>query len=269
MPYFTSDGTNLFVDVSGSGSPLLMLHELTLDHRQWTAQKEALRGHCRVFRMDLRDHGRSARTASGHTGKGWAADVQRGLVQFGMDRHNPGKLIAHGFACEAALQVALSEPRRLHALLLVAPIVWGAPLSTEWQDLWRSLQQNMEREDLEAVLHRLRQDPSYAGVCAVAALERAVTEMQQNFSGGPLHTTERDEGTPTFERLSECQTPTLVLIGSKDRPDFKEIAAAVAQRLPTARLQECEGAAHFPNLEAPEAFNQIVLDWLAEKTPHT
>ena len=268
MPYFTSDGTNIHVEISGTGMPLLMLHELTLDHRQWTAQKEALRGERKVFRMDFRGHGRSARPASGHSWTGLAADVQRGLVQFGMDRLNPGVIVAHGHACDVALQVAIAEPRRIRSLLLVTPILWGAPLSTEWRDLLRAVRRSVEADELEEAMNLLRQDSSFSGVRSNADLLRVVKEMQQGFSG-LLPLQEEEQSRATFERLGECTTPTLVLSATGDRGDFKEIAATLGQRLPAARLHACDGVAHFPNLEAPEEFNRIVLDWLQDSAPRS
>lgn len=264
MPYFTSDGTNIHVEMSGSGTPLVMLHELALDLRQWTPQKEVLRGNHQVFRLDFRGHGRSARAASGHSWNGWTTDVLRGLVQFGIDRHRPGTLIAHGYACEVALRVALAEPRRVTSLLLVAPMVWGASVSAEWQELLQSMRRAVSADDFDGAMALLRSDVSYAGVCRDPQLERAVREMQQGFSGDFLLAEEPDEGAPTLERLRECPAPTLVVQAALDRRDFNETAETLVERLPAARLVTFEKAAHFPNLENPEAFNRIVLDWLLE-----
>jgi pimeloyl-ACP methyl ester carboxylesterase len=267
MPYFTSDGTNIHVEMSGDGSPLLFLHALTLDHRQWTSQKEALRGSFQVFRMDFRGHGRSARTVTGHSWAGWAADVQRGLVQLGMDRLQPGVVVAHGHACEVALHVALAEPRRIRALFLVAPVVSGAPLSPQWRELVHSVRQLAEAGELEEALAMWRQDASYVGVRAQATLERAIKEMQQGFSGDSFQVLDENGGESLFERLGECNTPVCVLSPAQDRRDFRDLAASLGERLPHARVHEWEGVAHFPNLESPDGFNRILRDWLEESAP--
>ena len=263
MPWFTSEGVNMHVDVSGTGAPLLLLHEVTLDHRQWTPQSEVLRGTYRVFRLDWRGHGKSASSPSGHGWTGFAADAQRALVQVGMDRQHPGTVIAHGYACDAALQLARREPRAVRALVLVAPAIWGATFGDEWNALLAAMRAAAQADDLARALELLRADVAFAGVRADADLERSVRTMQERFSGDWLRTPSADTGLPTAAQLDECKVPILVLSGSRDRGDFGSTAALVAARAPQARLQQLTGAAHFPNLERPEAFNRVLLDFLA------
>jgi pimeloyl-ACP methyl ester carboxylesterase len=67
---------------------------------------------------------------------------------------------------------------------------------------------------------------------------------------------------PAVGRLSEIQAPTLVLIGAHDVPDMLTIADLLEREVAGARKVVFAGAAHLPNMEQPEEFNRVVLDFL-------
>jgi 3-oxoadipate enol-lactonase len=63
-------------------------------------------------------------------------------------------------------------------------------------------------------------------------------------------------------RLGTVKVPTLVVCGADDpgtpAPENRKLAGLV----PGARYEEIAGMRHFPNVEAPDAFNKIMLGWL-------
>jgi pimeloyl-ACP methyl ester carboxylesterase len=67
---------------------------------------------------------------------------------------------------------------------------------------------------------------------------------------------------PAAARLDQLRTPTLVVVGDQDQPDFVALADRLAAEIPGARKEVIEGAAHVPGLERPEEFNRIVLEFL-------
>jgi 3-oxoadipate enol-lactonase len=68
---------------------------------------------------------------------------------------------------------------------------------------------------------------------------------------------------PESDRLGEVDVPTLVLTGDEDVGDIHSIADRLATGIPGAERATIAGAAHLPNLERPEEFDRIVLDFLA------
>ena len=265
MPFFTSNGANIHIDVAGNaGAPILFVHGFTLDHRQWAPQREVLAASHRVFRMDLRGHGRSARAVRGYTWTGLAADVQRALVQVGMDRLQPGFLVGHSISADAVLQAALAEPRALKGIVIAAPAVWGWEFSAEWKALLHEMRRHAAAHDLARALETFRADPVFVGVRAQPMLETAVRSMQSSYSGESLLSDEVDSGVPTLERLADCKTPLLVVRSERDRDDFRTAAAEVAARAPRAHVVDIDGAGHFANLEAPRAFDRALQDFFAE-----
>lgn len=62
--------------------------------------------------------------------------------------------------------------------------------------------------------------------------------------------------------LPTIDVPTLVVTSTGDRLIPSEVSAAMAGAIPGARLEMLEGAGHLTNLEAPEAFNRLLLEHL-------
>jgi pimeloyl-ACP methyl ester carboxylesterase len=53
--------------------------------------------------------------------------------------------------------------------------------------------------------------------------------------------------------LAAVIAPALVLVGERDKPDFRAMSERMARELPNAELAVIEGAAHLPSIDAPEA----------------
>ena len=72
---------------------------------------------------------------------------------------------------------------------------------------------------------------------------------------------------PAITRLEELRVPMLVVVGELDMPDIHDIADMLVAANPNARKVVIEGVAHMVNLERPEEFNRVVLDYLAGLSP--
>jgi non-heme chloroperoxidase len=57
MHFLADDGEVIHLQVSGNGSPIIMLHGWTASHREWSPFLDQLTPHHRVFRWDARGHG--------------------------------------------------------------------------------------------------------------------------------------------------------------------------------------------------------------------
>jgi pimeloyl-ACP methyl ester carboxylesterase len=69
--------------------------------------------------------------------------------------------------------------------------------------------------------------------------------------------------------LQHVRVPTLVITGSQDSLTPIGDAEELAELIPHARLVELRGAAHGLMVEAPNAFNSAVLDFLDETSDAT
>jgi 3-oxoadipate enol-lactonase len=63
-------------------------------------------------------------------------------------------------------------------------------------------------------------------------------------------------------QLPSVRVPLLVVCGSDDPGTPASENRRLAGLVPGARYEEIAGMKHFPNVEAPDAFNRIMLGWL-------
>jgi pimeloyl-ACP methyl ester carboxylesterase len=68
---------------------------------------------------------------------------------------------------------------------------------------------------------------------------------------------------PALQQLGTIQMPTLIIVGERSAPDMQRIANILERELPDARKYMLH-AGHMANMELPQEFNQVVLDFLAE-----
>ena len=59
------------------------------------------------------------------------------------------------------------------------------------------------------------------------------------------------------------RVPTLVLCGEQDAVTPLADHAAIAARVPGARLERIPECGHLSTLEQPQAVNRVLVDWLA------
>jgi 3-oxoadipate enol-lactonase len=74
----------------------------------------------------------------------------------------------------------------------------------------------------------------------------------------------------TFDRqaaLADIRVPTLLVGGEFDRVAAPAVMKQMATAMPRARYAELAGIGHLMNLEAPEAFDELLLDFLREPAP--
>lgn len=71
---------------------------------------------------------------------------------------------------------------------------------------------------------------------------------------------ERPDSTPD---LGSIDVPTLVITSTADQLIAADVSAEMASRITGARLETIEGVGHLTNLEAPEAFDRLLLEHLA------
>jgi len=67
---------------------------------------------------------------------------------------------------------------------------------------------------------------------------------------------------PTKDQLGSIAAPTLVMVREHDIPDFHEIASMLTTGIPGACQLALPNAGHMANLDAPEAFNHALLEFL-------
>jgi len=259
------NGAQIAFDVAGSGPAVLLLHAGIGDRRMWDAQVPAFAEHFTVIRFDARGFGETVKPDVPFSPY---ADAIALLDYLTISRAH---FVGVSMGSQTAIEAAVAAPDRVSALVAVAART-GTPVSPALCAEWDRVNELYEAGDIAgAVEYELRMwvdgpDRSPAAV-DVEGRERG-REMN-----AALFVRDDDAGEeipldpPAAERLAEISTPTLIVYGDKDVMDVREAAGPLATTIPGARLAVIPDAAHLPQMEQPELFNEIVLEFLLALSP--
>lgn len=253
------NGTRLHYEVSGSGAPVVLIHGLCLDLRMWDDQVPTLTERYRVVRYDVRGFGKSdqpVRAAFRHVD-----DLRALLDDLGI---GAAHVVGLSMGGRIALHHALLYPQQTLSLTLVDSALDGY----EWSEEWIG--------SLEAIEERARADGTAAGNAmwlehelftparTNAQCSAKLAEIVNECSGENWVDESPVQGIdpPGGRRLAEVSVPTLVVVGKHDLPDFQRIADKLAAGIPQAKKVAITDAGHMSNMEQPQAFNALLLEFL-------
>jgi 3-oxoadipate enol-lactonase len=262
-----ADGGRLYFEVAGSGSPVVLIHSGITDSRGWDPQVAAFAAGYRVLRYDLRGLGRSD---LGHGSYSNVDDLVMLLDAVGFER---AALVGVSMGGALALDVALQHPDRVSALVLVGAGISGWEPPDSFKAQMDEVDALFERGLIDQVVERELEIWLYGKGRTAAdvdpAVRQAVGEMDRN-NGLRFPSDAKPEPIepPAIGRLAEVQVPTLVIVGDLDVDHVQEGARVLTNGIKGARMAVMDGVAHVPNMERPEAFNRLVLDFLSERSLH-
>lgn len=265
-------GGRLYYEVDGQDEgaedrpALVLLHAGIADLRMWEPQVPSFAERYRVVRYDTRGFG-------GTTSEDVAFSNRQDLLEL-LD--HLGVAQAHLVGCSRggmiALDFTLEHPERVRSLVAVAsgPGGFDAKVGDDLKALWSEMERLEEAKDWEP-LTDLEVALWVDGPGQSA--DRVAPELRESVRGWILdsyrrHGQEKTEPQvlqpPAVGRLSEIRVPTLVILGDLDNDASLAASEALAAGVAGARRVVFRGAAHLPNLEQPERFSKVVLDFLEE-----
>jgi 3-oxoadipate enol-lactonase len=262
--FLAVDGGRIYYEVEGDGHPLLLIHGGLGSLRMWDGQVPAFAQRYRVIRYDTRGFGRTETEDVEFADRADAAAV---LDHVGADS---AYVVGQSRGGSIALDLFLEHPERVDALVSVAGGIGGyerpddmeRPPWVEMERLWKSKEWEALAEfETQVWVDGWGQPPT-----------RVDQELRRKVRGWILTTyqDEKVEGRPqTLDppaalRLGEVRVPTLVVVGDADEPGAVAVGRHLADSVAGARVSEFPGVAHMIQLEEPQRFEQLVLDFLAE-----
>ena len=258
--YADVNGTRLFYEVAGAGPTLALIHGFGLDTRMWDDQLAPFVRRYRVLRYDARGFGRSAVPAAERYSH--ADDLKALLEYLAIEQ---AALLGFSLGGGIALSFALTYPATTRALIVAGSALpglrWSAELAASFGAVWsagRTL-------GVAAARQRWLQHPLFGPILERPGPAARLIRMVSDYSGWEwLNTDPQQIPRPSpAERLGEIRAPTLAIVGERDLPDFQSIAELIGRAVSGARKVTLPGAGHVVNMEAPERFNRLVLDFLA------
>jgi 3-oxoadipate enol-lactonase len=248
---------------SGWGPTVLLVHAGIADRRMWDDQVGPFAdAGWTVVRADLPGFGETP--PPDRPVALWAA-LRDLLDHLGVER---AVVVGASLGGRAAVDLALAAPGRVRALVLVGSGLAGHPFQEPALfELWDQSEGAIERGDhLEAA--RVEIDTWVVGMgrgpsAVDPAVRRRVEAMLLDaYAHGEADLEEPDPA--ATGRLGQVAAPALVVVGQHDRPDIHAMAGVLTAGIPGAELALLGGTAHLPNMEQPEAFNRVVLEFLAK-----
>ncbi|MGC5010057.1 alpha/beta fold hydrolase [Streptosporangium sp. DT93] len=253
---------DLFWTDTGTGRPVVLLHGGFVDHHMWDDQIPVLASRYRVVAPDARGHGRSANATEPYRPTDDLAALLRRLDT------GPAILVGVSMGAGIAVDTALEHPELVDAVVVsgagTSEPYFTDPWTTRGLATWHAA---MAAGDLDASVegfmlfaagpHRALDDldPEVAG--RLRRMARAT--MSKHTGGEPdLLVPVRD----TWERAATIGVPVLAINGAADSPDHVGMAERLAGAVAGGRAVSIQGAAHYPNMERPEEFDEILGDFL-------
>ena len=258
-------GSGLAFEVAGDGPPVLLIHEGISDRTFWDPQWESRdwRRRLTMVRYDQRGFGESADPSGPYSLHEDALEV---LDAAGVERT---ALIGASIGGAAAIDLVLSAPKRIEAVVAVAATPGGWEHSAEQMAKFAEIDETWERGGIDAAnelelrmwvdgVGRTAADVEPVVREAIAHVNRALIERQGGWAE-EIEPTELEP--PAIERLEEIAAPVLVVTGAHDQPSVNAGAAALAAGT-GAETIEIAGTAHAISLERPSEFAQAVVPFI-------
>jgi len=285
MPHISArDGTRLYYEESGQGTPVIFVHEYAGDYRTWEMQMRFFSRAHRCVTYSQRGYPPSDIQS---VGAKYSQDIARDDVVALMDalKIERAHVVGHSMGAYTALHVGIHAPARCISVV-AAGCGWGSTPDVK------------KREEMKALAAETGKLFATEGIKAAAAKYADAPMRQAQKNKDPRgyaefarmlaeHSAEGHAHTmlnlqlkrPTLwemeAALKKFSVPLLVIVGDEDEPCI-DGSVYLKRTAPTAGLLVIPRSGHNIPMEEPAAFNAALADlfaaaeagrWLAHK-PH-
>jgi pimeloyl-ACP methyl ester carboxylesterase len=271
------DGTPInYVDVGSPGlhEPVVLVHGLGGQWQNWLENIPRLAQERRVLALDLPGHGLTPEPADGEISiSGYGRCVDAFCERLGLGKV---ALVGNSMGGFVAAEVAIQFPARVSRLTLVSaagissadalqrPVLLFGRMAT-------AIATNTAARYRMLAARPITRHASLALVARHPRLLKADLAYEAFFKGA---------GKPGFDdalraclnydfrdRLPDVKVPTLIVWGEKDSIIPVRDANEFERLIPDSRKLVMRDTGHIPMAERPQAFNDVLCEFLAEEGP--
>lgn len=263
------------VRVFGSGPPLLLVHGLMTTSYSWRYVLELLGAHHTLYMPDLIGAGRSDKPNLSYHPDALADSIGETMQALGI---YGAPIIGNSLGGYLAMRLALREPSatsrlvnlhspglptvRMYLLSAVLAAVPGFFAVLRWlvfRDPLRWVHNNVHYFD--ETLKSREEHRQYAEPISTHDGCRGFGSMLAE----TLHVSPMREFEKTLKALPRFPVPLCLVYAERDKVVPPVVGDRLRALLPDAQFIKLRDASHFAHVDAPEAFVQAVLPFLAQK----
>ena len=269
--YVQVGGSGIRFWVEGDGPALILVPGLAASAEFWQYNVRPLAARHRVYALDLPGFGKSDKKIEDFSLANAAAFMARFMDAVGIERASLAGNSLGGVVCA---QTAVQFPERVRNLVLVGSAGFGRELSLylrlwsvpvlgdlafrTYQGLFPSLKRWAFRRPDSIDDQWLSGTAAVLRSPAVRKNTLKVARMGVNLRG------QREEMLGDFRReVAAMDIPTLIIWGGRDYVVPIAHAYAAQKLIPDSEVRVMERCGHVPQVERPEEFNGLVLDFLS------
>lgn len=229
------------------------------DLSMWDGQVAALERDFNVLRYDLRGHGGTPASWGAYTIELLVSDLAALLDQLNIRRTS---VIGLGLGGAIAQAFALAHPDRVDKLM---PCCCRARMVPDFAAMWHKLRETVSTNGLESIVEPTVQRWFSEDFKSrhPEVLEKIRKMIRSTTQEGYMGVTAAFLGLDVEAELGSIKAPTLYVSGAEDRlggpPALME---GLAAKVKGARHVSVPNAAHIANIQNPEGFNRVLMDFL-------
>lgn len=257
MPVLQLQDLALYYEVTGDGSPLLLIHGLGSSSRDWEMQIEPFAKDYQVITLDLRGHGQSGKPPGPYSIRMFAEDTAALVRRIDI---LPAHVVGISMGGMVAFELAVHFPQLLCSLTIVNsyPEMRVETLQEHLQ-VWRRflILELLGMRGMGRMLGgRLFPFPEQSDL-----RETFVSRWAQNNKRAYRESLRAILNWDVESRLGEIDCPVLVVASDQDYVTVEEKRVYTA-KIPNAKLVIIEDARHAVTAERPDQFNTVLRDFL-------
>ena len=267
MPYArTDDRVRIYYEEHGAGTPLVLAYGIGGNVKMWDVNVPGLARRHRLVLWEPRGHARSdsPEDPAKYSFRRWALDLKAVLDHLGLRRAHVGGL---SLGAGIATRFALAFPGRVRSLVVTnSSSASGLPLS--WQNLVmraRSIEITLTQGMDAMAEFAMAENPNVSERLALdpGAKAEFYEEYRQlapiGYANALRALLAMDHITDQLPRL---RMPVLLIGGDRD-PSLGPMKV-IHRKIRGSKLVVLSPASHFANRDQPDAWNRLVLDFLAK-----
>jgi 3-oxoadipate enol-lactonase len=259
--FVTRDGSEIYYEMTGSGPAVVLIHGFALDSRIWDPQVEALSDHFSVLRYDLRGFGKS--DLPGAEPYSHSDDLKQLLERLEISK---ATIIGLSLGGMVAIDLALRNPGVVDKLILTDSALGGFEL-VEFNNSFGKVVEIAFSAGINEAKSHFASFELFKSAASIPSVANLLWQILSDYSG--WHFMNDNPAIwvdpPAVDQLNIIKMPTLIIIGELDSGEFQEISEILKQRITDSVMTIIPNVGHVSNLENPDIFNQITLDFLLEQ----